>query len=162
MQKKYFMLKTIIITAIIVLVSTLLIGLNVLAASSPTCTPPPSAKGTTDIQHYCVPDCASNTGSSQTNTGCVNVNVAQCNGSNCDLIKAYVNPAINIASGLVGILVVIGLLSGAVQYSASGGNPQAATKAKSRMSNAVIALIAFAFLYALLQWLIPGGIFNGG
>ena len=128
-------------------------------AAATTCTPPPSASGTKNIQQYCVPDCA---GTNSNSSGCSNVNATNCNANNCDLIKAYLNPAVNLLSGLVGIVVVIGIISGAIQYSASAGNPQAAAKGRSKISNSVIALIVFAFIYAFLQWIVPGGIFNGG
>jgi uncharacterized ion transporter superfamily protein YfcC len=49
---------------------------------------------------------------------------------------------------------------GGIQYSTSGGNPQAASAAKKRMSNAFLALLALVFLYTFLQWIVPGGIFG--
>ncbi len=163
MQKKYFLSKIASIVALMLMAPIMLAG-NSSAATSTSCTPPPSASGTTNQQHYCIPDCASGTssGSGSNNTGCTNQNAAQCSASNCDIVKAYINPAINIMSGLVGTMVVINILIGAVQYSASGGDPQAAAKARGKISGSVIALIAFAFLYAFLQWLVPGGLFNNG
>jgi len=63
---------------------------------------------------------------------------------------------------LVGVfLVVIGaIVVSGVQYMISQGNPQATTKARERIVSSVIALVLYALMYALLQWLIPGGVFG--
>jgi uncharacterized membrane protein YsdA (DUF1294 family) len=75
-------------------------------------------------------------------------------------VSKYLNPAIQTASGLVGIVVVLSIILGAIQYITSEGDPQKASKAKGRITNSILALIAFFFLYALLQFLIPGGILH--
>lgn len=76
----------------------------------------------------------------------------------CDLIDKYINPFINFMAALVGIAVVISIVVGGIQYASSAGDPQKVTMAKKRIQNAIIALIAFLFLYAMLQFLVPGGI----
>jgi hypothetical protein len=81
--------------------------------------------------------------------------------NNPDLIALYLNPAINLFSGLVGVVVVTSIIAGGIQYSSSAGDPQRAAKARGRISNAIIALIAYAFLYMFLQFIIPGGLFKG-
>ena len=78
----------------------------------------------------------------------------------CDLIATYVNPLINLLSVAFGLIAVISLILGGIQYSASQGDPQKASQAKDRISNTMIAIIAYLFLYALLQFLIPGGLFH--
>lgn len=83
-----------------------------------------------------------------------------CDRDKCDLIKKYLNPLISFFSALVGIAVVISIIHGAIEYSSSGGDPQKAAKGKQRITNAIIALVAFTFLFAFLQWLIPGGILH--
>jgi len=85
---------------------------------------------------------------------------AQHQNDKCDLFKKYLNPTINLLSALVGLVVVGSVIVGAIQYSASAGDPQKAAKAKGRIMNSVVALVAFIFLFAFLQWLIPGGILN--
>jgi hypothetical protein len=82
-----------------------------------------------------------------------------CNSSGCDLIARYVNPAINILSVLFGLILVISIILGAVQYITSEGDPQKSSSAKNRITNAVLAFFAYALLYGFLQFLIPGGIF---
>lgn len=70
-----------------------------------------------------------------------------------------INAAINLLSGLVGVIVVIMVIIGGIQYMTAGGNPQAVATAKKRITNAILAIVALLFMYSFLQWLIPGGIF---
>lgn len=139
-------------------------GGSIAAASSLTgsCTPPPGSSPpptttTSTDNGYCY-NCGGggNVCADQAASSSCTTNAS----SNCDLIAAYINPIINILSGLVGIVVVIGIITGAIQFSLSAGNPQKAAKAKQRMINSGVAIVAFAFLYAFLQWIVPGGIFN--
>lgn len=80
--------------------------------------------------------------------------------SKCDLFTKFINPAVNFAAGLVGVAVAIGIIVGGIQYSSSAGDPQKAAAAKGHIQNALIALVIFFVLYALLSWLIPGGLLN--
>lgn len=70
-----------------------------------------------------------------------------------------INLAINLLSSLVGIIVVIMMILGGIQYMTAGGNPQAVAVAKKRISNAALSIVALIFMYSFLQWIIPGGIF---
>jgi len=65
---------------------------------------------------------------------------------------------INIMAGLVGVIVVAVIVLGGIQYSTAGGDSQKVAKARQRISNAVIALFAFIFMWAFLQWVVPGGL----
>jgi hypothetical protein len=78
----------------------------------------------------------------------------------CDLVNKYINPLIQLLSALVGVAVVASIIIGGIQYSSSAGDPQKASAAKARIRNAIVALVAFIFLYALLDFLMPGGLFN--
>lgn len=68
------------------------------------------------------------------------------------------NYIIDFLSAGVGIVVVGSIILGGIQYSMAGGSPEAVGKAKQRITNAFIALVAFIFIFAFLQWLIPGGL----
>lgn len=59
----------------------------------------------------------------------------------------------------IGILAVFGLVVAGIQYTAAGDNPQAVSDAKKRIANIVIGLLLYMFMFAALQWLVPGGIF---
>jgi len=83
-----------------------------------------------------------------------------CTSSKCDLISKYINPTINVLSVSFGLIAVISIILGAIQYSASEGDPQKSSAAKNRITNTIIAIVAYLLLYAFLQFLVPGGVFN--
>lgn len=80
-----------------------------------------------------------------------------CSQSNCDLVATYVNPLINLLSVVFGLIAVVSIILGGIQYSSSEGDPQKAAKAKDRISNTIFAIFAYALLYGFLQFLVPGG-----
>ena len=75
-------------------------------------------------------------------------------------IQGYLQDGINLLTGLAGLAITASVIIGGIQYSTSGGNPQAASAAKKRISNAFLALLALVFLYTFLQWIVPGGVFG--
>jgi hypothetical protein len=82
-----------------------------------------------------------------------------CSGGDCSgLIKNYVNPLIKLLSGLVGVIVTVSIIVGGIQYSSAGGDPGKVSAAKKRIYNSIIALLAYLFMFAFLNWLLPGGI----
>lgn len=70
------------------------------------------------------------------------------------------NTIVSFLSAGVGLIVVIVIVIGGIQYSMAGDNAQAVAAARQRIINGLIALMAFLFMFAFLQWLIPGGVFN--
>jgi hypothetical protein len=87
------------------------------------------------------------------------LNSGNCSDVNkCDLINKYLNPFVNFLAALVGVAVVASIIIGGIQYGSSAGDPSKVTAAKNRIRNAIIALVTFLFLYALLNFLIPGGL----
>lgn len=83
-----------------------------------------------------------------------------CTSSNCNLLKKYINPLINALSIAFGFIVVISLIMGAIQFSASEGDPQKAAQAKKRIANTLVAFFVYSLMYGFLQFLIPGGLFH--
>ncbi|MBX4188674.1 hypothetical protein KW792_01085 [Candidatus Saccharibacteria bacterium] len=67
---------------------------------------------------------------------------------------------VNFLSAAVGVVIIAMIIVGGIQYSLAGDNASALGAAKQRITNAMIALFAFLFAFAFLQWLIPGGIFG--
>jgi hypothetical protein len=67
---------------------------------------------------------------------------------------------LNALTAGVAVIIVIMIIIGGIQYMTAGESPEAVNKAKQRIMNALIALLAFIFLGAFLQWLVPGGIFD--
>jgi len=75
-------------------------------------------------------------------------------------IMVWLKLLINIFMGVIGVAAVLMVTVGGIQYITARDNAQAVASAKQRIINVVIGLVAFMFLYAFLQWLIPGGIFT--
>ncbi|MCW1908710.1 MAG: hypothetical protein KIH63_005215 [Candidatus Saccharibacteria bacterium] len=79
------------------------------------------------------------------------------NQNNCGVIKLLIG-IINALAALVGVIVVAVIVWGGIQYSTSADDPKAVSEAKNRIKNAIFALVMFAFMYAFLQWIVPGGV----
>ncbi len=67
---------------------------------------------------------------------------------------------INILTAGVGIVAVGGIIYGSIMYATSGGSPENVKKARTIITNVVIGIIAYAFMYAILNFITPGGLFN--
>lgn len=67
---------------------------------------------------------------------------------------------LNWAAGAVVVVVLVGILYGAIMYASAGGKEDQVKKAIGIIRNAIIALILYFAMYAILQYLIPGGLFN--
>lgn len=74
-------------------------------------------------------------------------------------IVATLRTIVNFLTVGVGMVITIVIIIAGIQYSTSQGDPQKAAKARGRAINAVVALAAYIFLSAFLQWVIPGGLF---
>jgi len=85
---------------------------------------------------------------------------SQCKegGGGCHIFTSYINPIINVLSSIIVLVAIISIILAGIMYSSSGGDPQKTAKAKSRIINTLIALLAYIFLYSFLQFLIPGGL----
>lgn len=66
---------------------------------------------------------------------------------------------INLLAAGVGIAVVGGIIYGSILFTASRDNAAQKQKAISVISNAVIGLVLFIFMYAIVNFLVPGGVF---
>ena len=77
--------------------------------------------------------------------------------NHCGILD-YLTLLIKVLSGLVGIIVTAMIIVGGIQYSTSGGDGNAVSAAKKRIFNAILALVLYIFIFAFLQYLIPGGV----
>ncbi len=82
-----------------------------------------------------------------------------CNG-------AHKNPIIDLAFALirflsfgVGVIVVASIVYAGVMYTMAEGNPEKSAQAKSRIQNSLVALMLYLFIFAIVQYLVPGGLF---
>lgn len=67
---------------------------------------------------------------------------------------------INIMIAGVAVLALVGIVYGAVLYTSAGGNSEQVKKAMGIFTNVVIGIVAFAGMWVLLNFLIPGGAFT--
>ncbi len=75
-------------------------------------------------------------------------------------IYVYVRGILVFLAGGVGIAVVGGIVFGAYLYMTARGNAAQTQKGQTVILNSVIGLLMFIFMYAILQFIIPGGIFQ--
>jgi len=102
------------------------------------------------------------------NNGCgVNTSIITCD--NVDVTEEGVENtaiwgllllAINILSAGVGIVAIGGVVYGSILYTSAGGSPEQVKKAMGIITNVVIGVVAYALMFSLLNFLIPGGLFN--
>jgi hypothetical protein len=79
------------------------------------------------------------------------------NSENCGIINIVVS-VINFLSAIAGIALVASLMISGYLYMTARDNAGQIEKAKARIIQTLIALTVFIFMYALLNFLIPGGL----
>lgn len=95
----------------------------------------------------------------------VETSVIDCSSDGDAALMDIVRQAIGMITGAVFALAIAAVIYGAVLYSSAGGGgssdkPGSVQKAKSIWTNTVIGLALYAFLVAITNFLIPGGIFG--
>lgn len=68
--------------------------------------------------------------------------------------------AIQIMTAGVGVLAVGGIVYGSVLYVSAADSAEQVKKARTIITNVVIGIVAYGLMYALLNYLIPGGLFG--
>ena len=68
--------------------------------------------------------------------------------------------AINILTAGIGLVAVGGIIYAAILYTTAQDKAAQVTKAKEVIFNVILGLVLFALMYAFLQFLIPGGVFQ--
>ncbi len=66
---------------------------------------------------------------------------------------------LGIAISLAGVVGVGGVVWGAIMYASAGDNESQAAKAKVIIRDVIIGFVAFAGMYVILEYAIPGGVF---
>jgi len=93
-----------------------------------------------------------------------NITVPCPNANTCPkgacIINEYINPLVKALSITAGIVVVISIIIGGIQYSAAAGEAGKISAAKTRIMKSLGAFLFFLFLYAFLQFIVPGGVGN--
>lgn len=93
----------------------------------------------------------------QLKQGCVSTSIlgngCSCDSGNGDSISNLLKLIVDIMTIGIGILGVIGITVVGIQYLTAGGNEEKTRKAKRRMFEIVIGLVAYVLIYAALKWL---------
>lgn len=84
-------------------------------------------------------------------------NETPMNRQNCGIVNLLVI-LINFLSAVAGVALVASLMLSGYLYMTARDNPGQIEKAKSRIVQTLIALTVFIFMYALLNFLVPGGV----
>ena len=95
----------------------------------------------------------------QIEKGCVSTAILS-GGCSCDdgqggEVIRILNLVVSILTIGIGILGVVGITVVGIQYLTAGGSEEKTRKAKRRLFEIVIGLVAYVLIYALLSFLIP-------
>lgn len=89
--------------------------------------------------------------------------IAKCkNKSDGSGITCLVNILVDILNMAVGAIAVLMLVVGGVMYASAGDDSGKVSTAKKIITNTIIGVILYIFLFAILNFIIPGGIGGGG
>jgi hypothetical protein len=81
-----------------------------------------------------------------------------CSGRVDSPIKDLAYALISFLSAGVGVVIVIAIIVAGIRYSTSEGNPEATMQAKRSIQNALIGLVIYIFAFAIINYLVPGGL----
>jgi len=80
------------------------------------------------------------------------------NGGQGSAIVAYAIQILKLVNIAFGLFIILMLVITGVQYMTSLGDPGSVKNAKNRLQNTIIALVLYLSMFAILSFLIPGGI----
>jgi hypothetical protein len=75
-------------------------------------------------------------------------------------VWALLKLVLNIMTAGVGILAVAGIVWGAILYTTASDKAEQTKKAITIITNVVIGIIAYALMFVIINFLIPGGLFK--
>lgn len=76
-----------------------------------------------------------------------------------NIIYSYIALVIKFLSIGVGLVITLMIAVSGVQYMMARDDPKKIEAAKHKIWNAVLALILFILMYALINFIVPGGVF---
>ena len=92
--------------------------------------------------------------------GGAETSVISCEGEGSTAIINIIKQVIKILTAGIGIAAFGAVVYGAFLYTTSEGSPDKVKKAREVWTNTVIGLLMFAFMVAITNFIIPGGVFN--
>lgn len=113
------------------------------------------AKGNTSTVPYCCgTDAKGQPLETSIDFGCP----SSSNGANS--VTSLLLTIINFLAIGVGIAVVGGIAFGGIRYASANGNASQAQQGITFIVNSVIGLVLFILMYAIINFLVPGGLFT--
>ena len=94
--------------------------------------------------------------------GGVTTAILNCGSGDYNALFDVLGIALQIITYGVGSAAVIGVIIAAYQYITARDNPQKVAVAKNRLLQIVIGLVIWVMIWAILQFLLPGGLFADG
>ncbi|MDB5179191.1 MAG: hypothetical protein JWN01_1134 [Patescibacteria group bacterium] len=145
--------------AILIGVTMLGLGAPGVASAAPAPTKPPA------VEPIKIDD-PTKPAASTCPTGYIKIALPFQKGKNCvdntpgsgGAIVAYLRMVLTLLAGAVGGVIMLMLVVAGIQYVTSVGDPTAIKSAKNRIVNAITGLVLFLMMYAILNFLVPGGI----
>lgn len=95
-----------------------------------------------------------------TNCGGMETSLIECEEGGDGGIYVLLGTILNILTVGVGVAGVLGIVISGIQYMTASGDVAQTTKAKRRLIEVIVGLIAWGLMWAFLEWLIPGGVIN--
>ena len=95
-----------------------------------------------------------------TKCGGAETSVISCEGEGSTAIINIIKQVIKILTAGVLVAAVGAVIYGAFLYTTSEGSPDKIKKAREVWTNTVIGIIMFAFMVAITNFIIPGGVFD--
>lgn len=85
-------------------------------------------------------------------------NIIKCDPTGDGSVWNLLATVVNFLAVGVGVVVLLGIIFGAFLYATSGGSADQAKRGIGYVRNAIIALLLFVFMYAIINFIIPGGL----
>ena len=92
--------------------------------------------------------------------GDIKTSIIKCNTQGGNPVMSILIQVINFLAVGVGIAVVGGIIWGGMLYASSNGDAGKAKQGVTVIVNAIVGLLLFMFMYALMNFIVPGGVFN--
>lgn len=93
------------------------------------------------------------------NFGCVGAALEAKGGTINPLLDLFFAITRFITDG-VGVILVIMMIVAGIRYTTSTGDPQKTEAAIKMIRGTIVGLLVYLFVFAAIQWLVPGGVFN--
>ena len=77
-------------------------------------------------------------------------------GSGHGVIIDFLLAIVRFLGELIGLVVILMIIIGGIQYIIAQGNPQGVAAAKGRITGAVTALVLYLLMFGILHFLLPG------